>query len=277
MRTHIAVSAAVRWRPSDAAHEQVIALRSNLMPKERLLTQPVAVKQEEHTVARRSTRRPDHGQIPPIFPRLMAEFVGTFFLVLTVCMAMTPKTGAGPIAPLAVGLILAALVFAGGHTSGGYYNPAVSLAVFTRGKLTAVELLAYSAAQLSAGTVAGLVARWLVGPLQATASGATGKVFAVELFFTFALAYVVLNVATAKAAEGNSYFGVAIGFTVAAGASAVGGTSGAAFNPAVALGAGVTGAIAWHSYWIYVLASVVGGVLAAIVFLYVEQSERRPQ
>jgi aquaporin Z len=102
----------------------------------------------------------------------------------------------------------------------------------------------------------------------------TWKILVVEFVFTFALAYVVLNVATAKATEGNSYFGLAIGFTVAAGAFAVGGISGGAFNPAVALGTCVLGTFSWSHYWIYVVANLLGGVAAALTFLYLQPAER---
>jgi glycerol uptake facilitator-like aquaporin len=115
------------------------------------------------TTAPATTRRPDRGTSPPLGPRLAAEFIGTFFLVVTVCAAINPKTGAGPLAPLAIGSILMAMVFAGGHISGGHYNPAVSFAVMIRGKLTAGEWLCYTATQLGAGTAGGLAARSIAG------------------------------------------------------------------------------------------------------------------
>jgi aquaporin Z len=221
-----------------------------------------------------TTRRPDQGTSPPLGPRLLAEFIGTFFLVITVCAAINPKTGAGALAPLAIGAILMAMVFAGGRISGGHYNPAVSFAVMIRGKLAADEWLSYTATQFAAGTAGGLAARSIVGPGHPGATANTWKILVVELLFTFALAYVVLNVATARNSEGNSYFGLAIGFTVAAGAFTVGGISGGAFNPAVALGASILGRFAWNQLWIYVVAALAGAPIAAVAFLYLQPSER---
>jgi len=91
-------------------------------------------------------------------------------------------------------------------------------------------------------------------------------VFLAEFLFTFALVYVVLNVATAAATDGNSYFGLAIGFTVLAGAFAVGKFSGAAFNPAVAFGATIVGALPWSGLWLYLVAELLAGAAAALVF-----------
>src|SRR5262245_38183288 len=146
--------------------------------------------------------------------RYATEFVGTFFLVFTVCTAVLSRA---PLAPLAVGAILAAMVFAGGHVSGGHYNPAVSLAAYVRGKLSAVDLGLYAAAQFVGGVVAALVANYVV-TAQAekfTVEGpAIGRAFVAELLFTFALASVVLNVATSKDHPNNSFYGLAIGFTV---------------------------------------------------------------
>lgn len=210
----------------------------------------------------------------PLGRKLVVEFIGTFFLVYTVCMATNPKTGAGAIAPLAIGGVLAAMVFAGGHISGGHYNPAVSTAVLIRGKITSNEWFAYVVTQLLGAVAAGLMARAVSGHGTAGPLASTGKMLIVEFLFTFALAYVVLNVATASGTEGNSFYGLAIGLTVAAGAFAVGGVSGGAFNPAVGLGASVLGIFKWSHYWIYVLAPMLGAVLAATAFLYVQPAEK---
>jgi len=219
--------------------------------------------------------RPDDETCPPLGPRLTAEFIGTFLLVLTVCTATSPKHGAGELAPLAIGSVLMVMVFAGGHISGGHYNPAVSTAVLLRGKLAISDWSSYVGVQLAAATVGGLLARAINGPAHAFPLGSTWKILAVEFVFTFALAYVVLNVATSRATEGNSYFGLAIGFTVAAGAFAVGGISGGAFNPAVALGASVLGIFTWSHYWIYVVATLLAAGVAAKTYLYMQPRERR--
>ncbi|HZM76996.1 MAG TPA: aquaporin [Candidatus Limnocylindrales bacterium] len=194
------------------------------------------------------------------------EFIGTFFLVLTVCAAV--RSGAS-LAPLAIGAVLAAMIFAGGHLSGGHYNPAVSLAAFVRGKLGLVDLACYAAAQLLAGVVAAFVAAYVVtaNPARFTITGGDiPRAFLVELLFTFALAYVVLNVATSKDHPNNSFYGLAIGLTVLAGAVAVGGVSGAAFNPAVGLGAIVAGIADVSTLWIYLVATLAGGAAAGYAF-----------
>lgn len=213
-------------------------------------------------------RHSSHRSAPrPLTQKLCVEFIGTFVLVFTVATA-TAKTGAGALAPLAIGFALTAMVFAGGHISGAHYNPAVSLAVFLRGKLGRREAVAYVSAQLAAGATAGLVARALNGPAARMLVASTWKVLVVEVLFTFALAYVVLNVAVAKDTEGNSFYGLAIGLTVAVGALAVGRISGGAFNLAVALGASVTGALAWTHLWIYALANLLGGATGAAFVWY---------
>ena len=202
--------------------------------------------------------------------KLGVEFIGTFFLVFTVGMAVTT---AGALAPLAIGSVLMVMVFAGGHVSGAHYNPAVSTAVWLRGKLTREEYVAYVITQVLAGIVAAVVVAILgYDPKSAVVAGA-GKMLIAEFLFTFALAYVVLNVATAKGTEGNSYFGLAIGFTVGAGAFAVGSISGGAFNPAVAIGATVMGLFPWSHIWIYLVANIAGGAAAAYAFRLTQPSE----
>ena len=201
--------------------------------------------------------------------KLAAELIGTFFLVFTVGTA-TAKTGAGALAPLAIGSMLMVMVFAGGHVSGAHYNPAVTLAVLLRGKIAA-RRRGLLVVQLLAATAAGVLARArrAARPRRVT----VWKALVVEVVFTFALAYVVLNVATADGTRDNSFYGLAIGFTVVAGALSVGGVSGGAFNPAVALGASIFGLLAWDHLWVYALADVLGGAAAAIAFLYVNAGE----
>lgn len=194
------------------------------------------------------------------------EFIGTFFLVFTVGMTVLNPNSAGLWAPLAIGSALAVMVFAGGHISGGHYNPAVSLAVFLRKKLSLTDLGLYWIAQLAAGAVAAFVTLYLKGvkggsPIELDHA----KALLVEFLFTFALCYVVLNVATTKATAGNSYFGWAIGFTVLAGAYAVGSISSGAFNPAVALGITLLNLSHWSNIWIFVVGNLLGGVAAAMV------------
>src|SRR3981189_427094 len=177
---------------------------------------------------------------PQASVKYAVEAIGTFFLVFTVGTA----AGSGsPFAPLGIGAALMVMIYAGGHLSGGHYNPAVTLAALIRRRIGLRDALAYWLSQIGAGLVAALLVRTVIDPTQ-TAATATLTLngptllaaFVVELLFTFALCYVVLNVATSKDHPDNSFYGLAIGFTVMVGAFAVGGVSGGGFNPAGALG-----------------------------------------
>ncbi len=206
--------------------------------------------------------------------KYLTELIGTFFLVLTI--GLTSIQGA-TMAPLAIGSALMVMVYMGGHVSGGHYNPAVTLGVLLAGKSSVGQLLAYWVAQVLGGLLAALAVRALVGETFAPAPGAEVGVWATvlaELLFTFALVLVVLDTAVSSATEGNSFYGLAIGFTVMVGAWAVGPISGAAFNPAVAVGPtfldASLGGGSWQWLWIYLVAPLAGGAAAAGVFRYQE-------
>lgn len=207
--------------------------------------------------------------------KLAVEAIGTFFLVLTIGLVVI-EPGAGTLAPIAIGGVLMALVYAGGHISGAHYNPAVTLAVLIRGKTTAAELGGYWAAQVGGAALAAL----LVGVMKDTAPVAADpdivRAFIAELLFTFALAFVILNVATTRGTEGNSYYGLAIGLTVLTGAYAVGGISGGAFNPAVATGLVVMGLVRAETIWIYLLANFFGAASAAMLFTAFDLGDDKP-
>lgn len=205
--------------------------------------------------------------------KLLVELIGTFFLVFTVGMTVVGHPD-GVIPPLAIGAALMVMIFACGHISGGHYNPAVSLAVFLRGKLTASELPGYWIAQIVGGLLAAAAVLFLKGGHSGIATPvAAAPVFLAEFLFTFALAFVVLNVATSKATSGNSFYGLAIGSTVMVGAFAVGSVSGAAFNPAVAISAVRLDLIAPSSLAIYIIAQLAGGTVAALVYRFVNKEE----
>ena len=207
--------------------------------------------------------------------KYVTEFIGTFFFVLTVGCTVLGKV---ELAPLAIGSVLMVMVYAGGHISGGHYNPAVTLAVLIRGKIDLTDAAAYWVAQVVGALVGGVTAKYIVNPGPVTALNPTGRAVTVtllaEVLFAFALAYVVLNVATSKDHPDNSFYGLAIGFTVVVGAFAVGGISGGAFNPAIAIGAATAGLFAWAKIWIWLLADLVGGALAGAVFLYLNPDDR---
>ena len=198
--------------------------------------------------------------------KYIAEFIGTFFLVLTVGCTVI-GSGAGALAPLAIGSALMVMIFAGGHISGAHFNPAVALGVWLRGKCAAKDVAPYMIAQILAAVLAAYAVKFLKGgapvsPLQPS----TLPALLAEFLFTFALVYVVLNTATAKGTSGNSFYGLAIGFTVLVGAYSVGNISGGAFNPAVAVGISFMGLSSWPNLWIYLVADFVGGAAAAGAF-----------
>jgi aquaporin Z len=198
--------------------------------------------------------------------KYLAEFIGTFFLVLTIGCTVIPGA-AGVIAPLAIGAALMVMVFAGGHVSGGHFNPAVTLAVFIRGRCDAKDVVPYWIAQVAAAVAAAFVAMFLVGKSGTPMEIANiPQAFVAEFLFTFALAYVVLNSATAKGTANNSFYGLAIGMTVMVGAFSVGAISGGAFNPAVAVGVGFMKLVSFSQIWIHIVADLAGGLVAAITF-----------
>lgn len=206
--------------------------------------------------------------------KYLVEFIGTFFLVLTVGMTVI-NPDAGTIAPLAIGSALMIMVYAGGHISGGHYNPAVTLAVWLRGRCPQSDVLPYMGSQLAASILAAMVVLFLRGdPTVMPQELGIFPALVAELIGTFALAYVVLNVATAKATAGNSYFGLAIGFTVTVMAFAFGGISGGAFNPAVALGITVMHLAKTANLWIYLVANFAGGALAAVAFRFINPEDK---
>jgi len=202
--------------------------------------------------------------------RYLTEFIGTFFLVFTIGMVVTADSA---LAPLAIGAVLMVMVYLGGHISGAHYNPAVTVALLLRGKLSPGDGAPYLVAQLLAAFLASGAVFLVAGDTFAPAPGAGASVaqaFLAEALFTFALVLVILNVATAKATEGNDYYGLAIGFTVMAGTFAVGNVSGAAFNPAVGTGPIVFQAIvaggSLGNLWLYWAAPLTGAVVAAGAF-----------
>ena len=205
--------------------------------------------------------------------KYITEFIGTFFLVVTIgCTVIMGLPGVTP--PLAIGAMLMVMVYAGGHISGGHYNPAVTLAVWIRGRCETRDVLPYWVAQVLGGIAAALVAVFLAGksgtPLEIKSVPA---VFVAEFLFTFALAYVVLNVATAKSTAGNSFYGLAIGSTVMAGAFAVGSIGGGAFNPAVAVGVAVMQLVSFSQIWIHIVADLGGGLVAGLVFKFLNPED----
>jgi aquaporin Z len=203
------------------------------------------------------------------------ELIGTFLFLFTIGASVL---SASSFAPLAIGAALMVMIYAGGHVSGGHYNPAVTLAALVRGRIGLLDTVGYWVAQLVGGLLAMALARWVVHPAQVTTLTLSGHLlgaaFVAELLFTFALCYVVLNVATSKDHPNNSFYGLAIGFTVLTGAIAVGAISGGVFNPAVTLGGATIGLFAWPTLWAYLVAQVVAGTAAGLVFLVLNPNDK---
>jgi aquaporin Z len=195
----------------------------------------------------------------------ITEFIGTFFLVLTIGL-----TGD----PLAIGVMLMAIIYMGGHISGAHYNPAVSIAMIYRGLLTAKEAIKYILSQLAGAFLAALTVNWLMGDVMQVAPSNTASVMqilAVEAIFTFALMLVILNVATHPKTAGNSYYGLAIGFTIMAAAFAGGGISGGVYNPAVGTGPILVDVILGDgktlaNLWYYFVGPIFGAMAATCVY-----------
>src|SRR5258706_8280227 len=204
--------------------------------------------------------------------KYLMEVIGTFFLVLVVGLTGTP---------LAIGSVLMVMVYMGGHVSGAHYNPAVTLAILLQKKIDTKDAGMYILFQVVGSMAAALVVYVITGNTFAPGPAATASTVSallVEIIFTFALVSVILNVAVSKATSGNSYFGLAIGFTVLAAAYAGGGISGGAFNPAVGLGPClidtlVGGHDSLAHVWIYLVGPLVGGGLAALVFGFTNPDE----
>ncbi len=198
--------------------------------------------------------------------RLLTEFAGTFVFLTVISLS----GAAGQLAPLAIGLTLAAMVYMGGHVSGAHYNPAVTFGLFLRGVINVSTMGLYWVTQIGAGLLAFWFGYLLSGHSPGIHPGAGvywSSALAAEVAFTAALVLVVLNVAATKETAGNSYYGLAIGLTVAVGAFTVGPISGAAFNPAVAFGATAGAALfehgGWSDVWIYFIGPLLGAAIGA--------------
>ncbi|MDQ3015415.1 MAG: aquaporin [Bacteroidota bacterium] len=209
------------------------------------------------------------------FRKYVVEFVGTFFLLMSFCMATSG--GLGQFAPLAIGATLMVMVYAGGHISGAHFNPAVSLACYLRGKLKAGDLLPFIVAQCLGGVLAVMLSGFFLESI-GTAAPAPKELNIVpaliaEVLGTIAVVYVYLNVYTAQRTAGNSYYGLAIGFVLMACLYVFGNISGGAFNPAIALGMTMADYTSWSSIWVFLVANFGGGALAAFLFQYVNGPE----
>ncbi len=200
--------------------------------------------------------------------KYIVELIGTFFFVLVI--VLTVNNGSGALAPLVIGAALMVMVYATAHISGGHLNPAVSMAVMMRGKLSRQDFPYYLLAQLLGAVLAALIASFLL-----TSNGIVAPeprshdmlpAVLAEFLGTFALAFVALNVSTTQSNAGNSHYGLAIGFAMMISTYALGGISGGAFNLAVALGISVGNMVPWSDFWIYIVGDLLGAAAATTVF-----------
>eukprot|EP00933_Yihiella_yeosuensis_P077227 TRINITY_DN874_c2_g1_i1.p1 TRINITY_DN874_c2_g1~~TRINITY_DN874_c2_g1_i1.p1 ORF type:complete len:490 (+),score=86.26 TRINITY_DN874_c2_g1_i1:138-1607(+) len=235
---------------------------------------------------------------PELAAKCVSEFVGTFLLMLTVgCVILSNAAVWGG---LAIASALMVCIYAFGGISGANFNPAVSVSLGISKAMGGPGLDwqtvgIYSVVQTAAGVLATLFASILgeptaergetmfsidLGPKSVSHNNVAGAVMSCEMLYTFMLCFVVLNVAAAKknAQEKNQYYGLAIGFVIAAGAYGAGAVSGGCFNPAVAVGIDVVTLLGSNSTLFglspyYVVAELVGAVLAAVCFYLVRPSE----
>jgi len=208
--------------------------------------------------------------------RLVSEFVGTFFLVLTVGLNVIGKSNA-PVYSIAAALMC--MIFALGRVSGAHFNPAVTLAVLARGGPTPRDALYYWTVQFFAGAAGAVVYTILehgsTFPLEVGKGFSWPHVAVAEILFTFLLCYVVLAVATTKKAK-TQFFGLAIGSCVTAGGIAIGTISGGVLNPAVAFGVSLTSLFGGGNFWHcipYMFFECLAGGFAAAIFALTRPSE----
>jgi aquaporin Z len=210
--------------------------------------------------------------------KLIIEFIGTFFLVLVIGMTTYQQTLLSSpqfLAPLAIGTVLIALIYMGGPVSGAHYNPAVTLGILMRKKISGGDAVKYIGAQLLGAIGAAVVFYIIFKSAMAPVSYNPGfssnmKPLMIELLFTFILVLVILNMYIPTKASGSSYYGLAIGVTVIACILATGPLSGGALNPASTLGPmfidAATGGSSLNNAWFYLVGQFAGGALAAVVY-----------
>ncbi len=208
---------------------------------------------------------------PGTFRKYVVEFIGAFFLVMTICM--TVNTEASWMSALATGMMLIAITYAGFQISGAHFNPAVSVASYLRGKLESGDLLPYIVAQFLGGILAAMLAGFLLNAIGAMEPSSIeldiAPALIAECLGTLLFVYVYLNVTTAKKTKGNEFYGLAIGLTFIACHLAFGLITTGTFNPTIALGLAMAECTSWSTLWILLVANLVGGALAAFISQYV--------
>jgi aquaporin NIP len=206
---------------------------------------------------------------------LLAEFIGTFALVFIGCgtIAIGKLDALG--GALAFGGVIAVMVYALGHVSGAQFNPAVTIGLAAGRQFPWARVPGYIIVQTAGATVAALVLKLTLSsgaPLGVThPSGSDGQAFVWEILLTFFLVFVVTSVATDARAQ-KAAAGAAIGGTIVIDALVGGPISGASMNPARSFGPALV-AGDFNGLWIYILAPVIGGIIAALAYAVLREDK----
>ncbi len=214
-----------------------------------------------------------------IYKKYIAEFIGTFFLTLAVCMTTFSKVSAD-VQPIAIGMTLMALIYSMGYMSGAHFNPAVTIGIWFRGRMDTKDAGIYIVAQLVGAAAAALVSGVLISAKPQMIPVAISPPYfsmiptlLAELIGAFALMWIVLNVATTKTLEGNNFYGITIGLGITGLIYIFGSVSGSVFNPAVAVATCITQFSSWQNIWIYLVGNIAGAALAAVLFKFINSDE----
>jgi aquaporin TIP len=220
-----------------------------------------------------------------VFRRSVAEFVGAFALIFVGAGAVMTNAGNVLAVAAAHGLILAIMVSALGHISGGHFNPAVTLGFLVTGRIVPRLAVAYWAVQFAGATLAALLLKWIYPDRVVEASKLGAPVLnerigvapglILEAVMTFFLVWVVFATAADPRGAFKLIAGFAIGLTIGADILIGGPLTGAAMNPARAFGPELV-ADYWANAWIWYLGPLIGGGLAALAYEYLYLRPVRP-
>ncbi|MEM6886093.1 MAG: aquaporin [Verrucomicrobiota bacterium] len=205
--------------------------------------------------------------------KYIMEFIGTFFLVFAIGNVIC-ESSIGIMGPIAIGCTLMGVIYAGGHISKAHYNPAITLAFLLRRGMKRKDVPGYLAGEILGASLAMLTCLYLYDfPELPSLQLEIGPTLIVEFLGTFVLAFVIMNVATAKALANNGFYGLAIAATVVGLVYAVAPISGAGFNPAVSLTLLFAGLLDVPNLILHIIAQFVGGAAAAYTYLYLVPDE----
>lgn len=209
--------------------------------------------------------------------KYLIEFIGAFFLLLTVILVGN-NPALALMSPFAIGGIYLAFIYAASSTPGGYFNPAVTVALLIRRKLDPGEALYYIMVQLIASVLAAAIGVYLhdcSGGMDIAARVNEQPICTIlgEFLGMFALVYVLLSVTSHAPVSGNSYYGLAIGFTLMAMSYAMNRVSGGIFNPAIVFGGAVAGMFGWDDLLVYLIGQILGAAAAATAIQLIQDNE----